>query len=127
MADFIKLKSDGGWEKAVAHWQSLAGPGLREQYLDAAEEAAAYVLMAVKNEAASVNDEWSNAIQGAQVARSNHGVGLAFPAETYDLEYGNPEEGITANRVIHRTINREAPAVKDRMGNLLHDRLWSRD
>jgi hypothetical protein len=122
MPDFIKLKSDGGNAKAAKQWQSFAteAPGF---FLDASEDTAQFLLLALRDAVATASPAWQRAMAEAHVVVGDHGVGIAFPGEAHDLEFGNPEERRSPHPIIRRTINHEQRKVAGRFNNLLHERL----
>lgn len=124
MKDFISVKSDGGFKKAVAQWHDAVGAGLDSVVLDAAEETAQFLLLKIRQDAHESGPEWEDAAALAKVVRTEANVALVFPPEAFDLEYGNPEQGITPRALVRANINQMSRANGKRFSVFLGERLF---
>lgn len=121
MADFIKVQARE-FGAAVEHWKTLKQDA-KGFYLDVAEDTAQFLLLALRDAVASAQPvEWRAGMAEAHVGRSDRGVGIVFPHELHDLEYGNTEAGQRPHPMIRRTINHEQHRVHDRFSNIAHQR-----
>lgn len=103
MTRYFKVTS--GFEEAIRNWQRIASEGVENDILDAAEETAQDLLFKIQQDALEAGDDWYEVALQGQVVKTDSDVHLAFPQRAFDLEYGNPEEGLEPRRLVLANSN----------------------
>ena len=124
MRDFISVKNGDQFKRAVNQWRDVASSGLDTVVLDAAEETAQFLLLKIRQDAVDSGPDWEAAAGQARVVRTDSNVALVFPPEAFDLEYGNPEKGITPRALVRANTNQMAKANSRRFNVFLGERLF---
>lgn len=88
---FFQVKGD--FEQGVKQWRRVVAAGLEQDMLDAGKETAQHLLRKIREDAHKAGPEWEAAAEKGQVQQGREDVRLVFPAEAFDLEYGNTEKG----------------------------------
>jgi hypothetical protein len=116
------FKVTGDFEKGVKNWQRIASEGIEEDILAAAEETAQHLLAKIQEDSLEAGPDWYQAALQGQVVKTGSDVHLFFPEETFDLEYGNPEKGLSPRRLVLANANQMRRENTKRFSNLLSQR-----
>lgn len=116
------FKVTGDFEKGVDNWRRIDSEGLEIDILDAAEETAQHLLFKIQQDALEAGDDWYDAAMKGEVVKTGYDVHLAFPEDTFDLEYGNPEKGLAPRRLFLANANQMERENKERFSSLLGQR-----
>lgn len=107
--------------KANAKWKKMAGPGLEEGVLAAAEETAPELQEQIKEAAGQAGEDWAKAAEQITVKREDEHVRLEFPRTAFDLEHG--DEGTPPRPVVRKTVSdnwkKNSLAFTQRIGKYL--------
>lgn len=118
----FSVKGDMG--KAVERWREIAGPGLKDDVLAAAEDTAQYYVRKMRQNAHKVGKDWGKAADAAVIQKHADNVTVALPQEAFNYEYGT--EALPPRPVLRQTTTQMDRFLKGYFNKQLRLRLFGK-